>query len=317
MSFSIIICTFNQVQSLKNTLKSINRLIVPRDEKVELVIIDNNSDDETRTYCEHFAKISKLPFKYCFEPKQGLSHARNRGIEEASGEILIFTDDDVVVPVNWLIEYAKDFEQDSPDCVFGRIIPEWSGFKPKWFDDALKPAYALLDYGQKKFLVGQKRFEFYGANFAIRRGLLMELGGFDPHLGRTKGKLYIGEERKIFIKLMELKKKIIYNPQNYVYHVIPEHRKNKSYLKKYYLDIASSLVYFADTNPKRQLLGIPYFRIIEFIKFYFTFLPKIAVLLCTGQFNKLFTHQVQFIRTNRMVSLYIRKIFVPHRSTKL
>ena len=96
--------------------------------------------------------------------------------------------------------------------------------------------------------VRERRYEFYGANFSVKRELLLQHGGFSESLGRTANHLYIGEELQLFLKLLDARCRIVYDPEILVHHVIAEKRKTKSYLQKYYRDIAHSLVVLADRD---------------------------------------------------------------------
>lgn len=274
-----------------------------------MLVIDNNSKDDTFNVCDKFLPVSKFKFKYIFEPKQGLSNARNRGIKESSGDILIFTDDDVSVTDCWLSEYDSIYINMSPDCVFGKIIPDWNGRKPEWLDKSLEVVFGFLDYGDKCFVVENYNYEFFGANFSIRRDILLEIGGFDPKLGRTSDKLFIGEETLVFRWLMNNKKNIIYTPKSVVYHYIEEKSKTKEYLKKRHLDIASSIVSMSDHGKPRKFLGMPYFILRELIVFYCKFLPRFAYYYIVSEKTKLFSLQLKKIRNNTMILIYIQRLF--------
>ena len=99
-SASIIICTLNRAHSLEAALESVSRLSVPEGLSVELLIIDNGSTDDTAEVVRR--QSPKFPIRYILEPQRGLSNARNRGVAEAVGSILLFTDDDVRLPEDWL-----------------------------------------------------------------------------------------------------------------------------------------------------------------------------------------------------------------------
>jgi glycosyltransferase involved in cell wall biosynthesis len=305
---SVVICTYNRCASLTETLASVNACTLPGAHPVELLVIDNNSNDETAAVCARFAQVARMPFRRVVEAAQGLSFARNRGILEAAGSAVIFTDDDVLVNTEWLAVYAREFDDDGTDCVFGRIHADWRGRRPDWFSDALKPAYALLDYGDGRFEVRGRASEFYGANFAVRKSVLTELGAFDVRLGRTKGRLFIGEETRVFIDLLHRGKRIVYNPAIEVHHVIEEARKEKAYLLRYYHDTAESLVYSALLgSPRRRLFGIPFHKAREFARFYLTALPRLASLAAAGDGAGLLALRLQWIRYNRMLGLFLRE----------
>src|SRR4030065_124469 len=100
---SIIICTYNRSDFLRRTLEKFESLLTPKDFSFEILVVDNNSSDNTRTMTGNFIRLTKLDVKYIFEKKQGKSFALNRGIREAKGEIIVFTDDDILVRHDWLL----------------------------------------------------------------------------------------------------------------------------------------------------------------------------------------------------------------------
>lgn len=280
---------------------------IPAGLTADFCIIDNNSADDTKRVCAEFAASSPLPVHYFFEGCQGLSHARNRAIREAGGDILLFTDDDVIVDREWLAQFERSFREHLADAVFGPIRPEWQGNAPPWFSPALNAAYALLDYGSAPFRVTERRYEFYGANFGVRKRALQESGGFDVRLGRTADRLGIGEDLRLFLALLESNREIVYDPAIAVWHVIAEKRKAKDYMLRYHKEVASSLVQLADRYPRRQLLGVPYFRLGELASFY-AFLPLRALReAAIGTDATRFALRLRFVRTNAMLKIYANK----------
>lgn len=305
-SLSIVVCTYNRCGSLADTLASLNACELPKDCSVELLVVDNNSTDATADTCAAFARVTRVPFRRIMEVQQGLSFARNRGISEASGDAIVFTDDDVLVNAEWLAVYAREFGDTGTGCAFGRVYPDWRGHKPAWFTNELRPAYALLDYGDVRLIVTDISREFFGANFAVRRDLLVSIGGFDVQLGRTKSKLFIGEETRVFVELLRRGSRIVYNPAIVVHHVIEEARKQPAYLLRYYRDTAESLVYASlRASSVRLVLGIPLFRLRAILMFGLLALPRLAVLLLRRDRGGLFALRLNGIRVARMLVLYV------------
>ena len=94
---SIIICTYNRDQFLYDALRHVAVNDYPTEE-YEIVLVNNNSTDTTESECQRFAAdFPQVQFRYFVETKQGLSHARNRGIDESRGDVLVFLDDDSFV----------------------------------------------------------------------------------------------------------------------------------------------------------------------------------------------------------------------------
>lgn len=305
---SVVICTYNNAASLHRTLASVAAVRIPPGVECEVCLVNNNSSDNTAAVCDAFGTSAPWPFRYFFESKQGLSHARNRGITEAAGRFIVFTDDDVVVPADWIEHYVRGINEGAA-AVFGRILPEWEGPAPDFYCNDMRPAYALLDYGPQRFTVTDRSLEFFGANFGVARSLLQEVGGFNAKLGRTGGHLFVGEERELFLSLMDRKAKILYDPAIFVMHVIAEKRKHKAYLRKYYLDIATSLVYMADLRRQRSLLGIPLYKLRELVVFYLLLIPRAVVNLLALNGAQMFMLELRTRTIIRTTGIYLNRIF--------
>jgi len=131
---SVIICTYNRSALLRGSVLSVLNQDFPSDQ-YEMIVVDNNSADDTEKVVKELALSSSVRIEYVFEKNQGLSHARNAGIRKAKGEIIVFTDDDIEAERSWLCELISAF--DSPDvaCAGGPIRPVWSGERPTWLTD--------------------------------------------------------------------------------------------------------------------------------------------------------------------------------------
>jgi len=124
MRITVAICTFNRAKLLARTLSCVEGVAVPDGIELQLVVVDNNSTDETDSVLSSFE--SRLPLLRLFEPKQGHTNARNTAIEHARGELILWTDDDVLVGREWIAEYARA-AQSQPEAAFcaryGRRFP--------------------------------------------------------------------------------------------------------------------------------------------------------------------------------------------------
>ena len=119
---SVIICTYNRSESLKRTLKSLEEMVVPDSVSWEIVIVDNNSSDDTKGVVEEFTKTSDLNVRYVLERRKGLGCARNTSLKIVSGDIIAFTDDDCIADRHWLASILREFQLDpSLSGVGGRV----------------------------------------------------------------------------------------------------------------------------------------------------------------------------------------------------
>lgn len=235
MKFSVVVCTFNRSESLRRMLKSLQEIVIPDHLSCEVIVVDNNSDDDTRLVFEEVGKNFGSRIRYVLEDKKGLSHARNRGVKEAGGEVIAFTDDDVIVNKHWIQNIDKAFkEYDDVACVGGKILPIWEIPKPNWLKPDLYGYLALLDKGNS--VAYMDALDIWGANFAVKSEMFKRYGLFDTNLGRTPKKLYSGEEAEFLRRLQNAGEKILYYPLSIIHHHIPAHRMSKKYLRKWRFD---------------------------------------------------------------------------------
>lgn len=226
MKISIIICTYNRSDILKDVLENLCKL--DSVEESEIIIVNNNSTDRTIELIEGFLKkYPNLNIINIFEYTQGLSFARNRGIKESNGDIIAFLDDDAFPHNQWL-NAIKNFFALHQDVVAvgGKVLGRFEIDKPVWITSEVEMAYSLLNLGDEEieFIEGFP----IGVNFAVRRVALENLK-FSTELGRKKDSLLSGEETEL---MRSLKKtgKIYYLPNMLVEHFIHKERLEKEWL---------------------------------------------------------------------------------------
>src|SRR5262245_45029284 len=121
---TIIICTYNRSAALRTCLESLCRGDALRLAGTEILLVDNNSPDDTPEVAKSFG--DRLPLRYLCEPRQGKTFALNRGVAEARGDLLLFTDDDVELNERWVKEYRAAASRHPEAGWFGgRVFPWW------------------------------------------------------------------------------------------------------------------------------------------------------------------------------------------------
>jgi glucosyl-dolichyl phosphate glucuronosyltransferase len=262
VELSVIICTFNRAESLKVTLHSLAALRNNREIEWEIIVVDNNSKDHSRKVVESFARNNKsLNVSYVFEARQGKSHALNRGIGCANGDIIAFTDDDVTVDENWLEEMWRAFMAFDGIGVAGRVIDEWSTEKPKWYvvegSFRLNAVIVRYDLGAQPCEI-EDRTPPLGANMAFRRFAFERYGGFDTRLGPNAKGLFRGEDSEFYLKLRRAGERVLYLPAAIVFHPVERKRATKKYFRRWYFDYGKGAVTRnGSPSSKRKLMGIP------------------------------------------------------------
>jgi len=241
MKLSVIICTYNRDKYIYNVLKSIVENDFPT-EKFEIILVNNNSTDKTEAECNRFRTDFPQPvYRYFIEKEQGLSYARNRGIKEATGDILIYVDDDAVVEKEYLQAYYTFFEQHSSAMAAGGpVIPEYETEEPKWMSHFTRPLITSCIY-KGKSISEFKRGEYpIGANTAFRKEIFEKIGSFNVDLGRKGNNLMGAEEKDIFDKMHTAGLKYYYLPGAVLHHKISESRLTEDYFNRLTYSIGKS-----------------------------------------------------------------------------
>jgi glycosyltransferase involved in cell wall biosynthesis len=244
MTYSIVIATYNRARDLRDTLASLASL--QPDGAWEVIVVDNNSPDDTKQVVLEAAKTFPVELRYLFEHQQGRSPALNAGIRAARGGIIATTDDDVRVPPDWLNQAADGLRRLGCDYVGGRVLPIWGGARPTWLPDHGGKQWAviaLLDYGAAPIEFGTR--VPLGVNMAFRRDAFDRAGLFDPHTGRRAGTLLGQEVREWCIRARQAGVRGFYIPEMSLRHIIPGDRLNKKYFRRwfYWRGISRAMLY--------------------------------------------------------------------------
>lgn len=233
MRFTVAICTWNRAPLLSRVLERLTRVRDPEG-AWEVVVVNNGSTDDTERVLDAFA--GRLPIRRAFEPRPGLSHARNTAVSHATGDYLVWTDDDALVSVDWLAAYGRAVERHPEAAVFGGPVrPRFEGTPPPWLSAAwhdISAAFAARDLGDEPFEFGGDELP-YGANFVIR-AREQRLFPYDPNLGRRRGGGALGEETAVIRAILEARGTGWWVPDATVEHWIPKERQSVKYLRSYY-----------------------------------------------------------------------------------
>lgn len=226
-SCTIIIPTFNRADLLRSALKSVGELRIPEGWQVDLLVVDNRSTDGTREVVESFAREAAIETRRVEEPRQGLNHARNRGLLSSSSEWVAYLDDDMLVVPGWLEAFAEAVESHSPGALTGKVEPWFEEPPPEWLTPrvlrSVTSAYSLK--GERTYRMPANRgHELPGCNFAVRRRLALDLGGFHPSLDRAGGGMLAGGDFELGQKLVLAKAAIFYVPGCSIRHFISKHK---------------------------------------------------------------------------------------------
>jgi glycosyltransferase involved in cell wall biosynthesis len=264
MDFTAIICTYNRASNLPRCLGALARQNGVQDIEWEVLVVDNNSTDETPAAVERLARELPIAIRYTRENQQGLNYARNTGIRESAGACFSYVDDDIEVSPDWLAFLYRNFVANDADAVGGRIHLDPSTQLPKWIrDNEMKGFLGFQDFGDEPFRMdGVKRYP-YGGNMAFNRRVVERIGYFNPLLGRKgagtkRSELFKGAETDYFHRLAAAgEARIFYEPNAIVYHQVQPFQLEKRYFRTIHFNAGLQRAYYDQTRFPHTLLGVP------------------------------------------------------------
>ncbi len=218
---TVIIATYNRAQELARTLEGIAKT-----EKsglsVEFVVVDNGSSDQTKLVVQSFQ--DRIPIRYILESRNGKNRALNTALESCNlGEIVVFTDDDVDVPPEWLISIYQVCKRWLNHSVFGgRINVVFPNQKiPKWGTDPYisSLAFGYHNYSNQECIYRDSATPF-GGNLWVRREIVGNGRRFDERVGPRRKNRIGGSEISFLHALLKDGCEIVYSPLVFVGHRI-------------------------------------------------------------------------------------------------
>jgi glucosyl-dolichyl phosphate glucuronosyltransferase len=250
---TVIVCTRNRPAQLRAFLEAACGLAFPAELSWELLLVDNGEGGVARSIAEGFE--GRLPVRCVVEPRAGLSHARNRGVAEARGRYLCWTDDDVRPDPHWLAAYAEAFERHPAAALFaGRVLPELEPPSPSWFARAqhrwpLTSVLAHRDFGDQGLRLSADRGRLpYGANYAVRADVQRSFA-YDPELGLAPGRERVGEETDLAFRMLQAGHTGWWVPASKVRHLIPTERQTTDYVLNYFRQVGGTAAYLHQVRP--------------------------------------------------------------------
>jgi glucosyl-dolichyl phosphate glucuronosyltransferase len=255
---SVILCTYNRAQSLGKTIESVVAQTMPSSLEWDLLVVDNNSTDETREVVKDFQRRYPQRVRYAFEPQQGISFARNTGVRSGWGEILAFIDDDETADPGWLQCLTAHLFSGDWSGSGGRVVPLWSARPPRWVSSKHSFICGPLAMFNPDTEGDQLTEPPFGANMAFRREIFEQYGVFRTDLGRSGKGLLSGEDTEFGRRVMAAGARMRYEPQAITHHPVEKGRIRKKYFLMWWFNKGRSDVRENGVAPHRwSVLGVP------------------------------------------------------------
>jgi glucosyl-dolichyl phosphate glucuronosyltransferase len=259
MNITVMVCTFNRSGHLPIALESIAASEIPASIAWEILVVDNNSNDDTRAVVEGFICRHPGRFRYVFEPRQGKSNALNTAIAAARGDVLAFADDDVTVHPQWLCSLTAPFVSGIWMGCGGRVLAQWESAAPGWLDPKSWTVPGPLVHFDRGLQAGRLNETPVGTNMAFRKSVFERYGGFRSDLGPRPGSQIRNEDSEFARRLLQAGEPLYYEPSAIVYHPVPENRLRKAYFLAWWFDKGRSDIRETESWPeiRWRVSGIP------------------------------------------------------------
>jgi glycosyltransferase involved in cell wall biosynthesis len=259
VNITVILCTYNRCQVLEKALESVAASTVPGSIQWEVLVVDNNSSDETHSVVEDFCNRYPGRFRYLFEPKQGKSYALNSGVREALGNVLAFMDDDVFVEAEWLQNLTAALQDGEWAGTGGRTVPTQTFKSPDWL--SIDGPYCMVGILYAYFHLGDHPCELhrapYGANMAYQKKMFEKYGMFRTDLGPSPNSQIPrpNEDTEFGRRLLAAGERLRYEPLAVAHHPVIESRIRKDYFLAWWFDYGRAMV--REWGRGRDIWGIP------------------------------------------------------------
>lgn len=267
-TFSLVICTYNRAEALRDALRSAIAQESHGQFTHEVIVVDNNSTDETRAVVDAEACRSTVPVRYLFEARQGKSFALNTALGAVTGEFYSIVDDDFLLPADWLAG-IHDGTLRHPDASFysGKVLPAWSVTPPAWLTRRHWSAVAMADYGDEEFLATRENQICLLAS-TFRTADVRAVGGYDERLGVSGSRIGGVEDLEVLQRLWQRGRYGVYLPRVAFHHKAEPERVTRRYHRRWHRGHGHSRALIRDPviECSAKVFGVPRFMLRELVE---------------------------------------------------
>ena len=298
MDLSLVLATCKRVPILTRTLSSFTKLEV-KGLDWEIIVVDNADDAETKRLIQEFD--GQLPLTYVVENRQGKNYALNTAIGKVRGELVVFTDDDVLADSQWLVKILEGAKRWPNHAVFGgRILPSFptDAVNIDLDNRLVRSAYVIADW--KRSEGEYKPSMVWGPNFAVRLGVLREGFQFNTDFGPNSGQYVMGDETEFLYRLERAGYVPIYLPEALVHHQIREEQLTVDWLRGRVASYGGTFAFMSGLPSTPLLLGVPRYIYVQTLQAY---VQSVWASVC-GNRQRRFETALQYSYRKGMLAQY-------------
>jgi glycosyltransferase involved in cell wall biosynthesis len=242
---------------------SLLRAPAPDSLEITLLVVDNNSTDDTRQVVEQIQRQSQRALIYVREAKQGVSAARNGGLAAGRSEIIGFVDDDEEVDPHWFFVIAREFSDAATLYIGGPYLPNRDVSLPAWIPPGCGGVIGLHEVRPRSHFGAGFPGNLNGGNAVFRRTVFEIVGPYNTRLGRTARGLLSEEDAELYRRIVSAGLCGIYVPDLIIYHHVPSSRLTRKYYRSwfYWRGISHGVADRSQRESAAYLFGLPRYRI--------------------------------------------------------
>jgi len=265
MTLDVVVPTYNRSSLLRKTIASLLAAPVPEGLAVTIIVVNNNSQDDTYEVVLDLQAKAHLPIQYVLQTLQGLSHARNAGISAGKSELVGVIDDDEEVDEHWYKVVAREFADTTTQFIGGPYLPNCEVPMPAWLPPAFNGVIGIVEAKRRQLFGDSFPGNLQGGNAVFRRTVFEQVGLYDVHLGRSGKGLLSEEDAELYRRLLAAGIRGFHAPDLVIYHYIPASRLTRSYYRRwcFWRGVSQGIADKKRREDVRYLFGVPRYRIMR------------------------------------------------------
>ncbi len=261
---SVVLCTYNRRNLVLTTLASLRRQTLSYDQ-FEVIVVDNDSHDGTFAAVNAYVQagplmVAKNPedlwhVRCLIAAQNGLSYARNTGLQAAQGEFIVFLDDDTIAQPTFLERLLDAYDETGADAIGGRVELRWEATRPHWLSDDLLDVLGYFAPGKERMPLPAS-LDLSSCNFSLRRTMLDRIGCFSPLLSKRTSSPISMDVADICRRVRLAGGMLWLEPEAVVEHRVPASRLTRPYFvgRAYWMGRSEVVAQFADTHQHEAIL---------------------------------------------------------------
>lgn len=262
MKLDVIIPTYNRSHLLRRTLASLLKATVPDGLAVTIMVIDNNSKDDTEQVVLEIQAAAERPILYVNELNQGISYARNAGIRSGTGDLIGCIDDDEEIDDQWYNVIAREFSDEATQFIGGPYLPNCSVPMPAWLPPGYNGVIGVIEPKLRTRFAPPFPGNLQGGNAVLRRTVFDRIGLYSVKLGRSGKGLLSEEDAELYRRILKADLYGVHVPDLIIHHFIPVERLTRSYHRRwcYWRGVSQGIADEDLKEPVAYAFGVPRYR---------------------------------------------------------